>query len=151
MRHPHAAALLAVLTGALLLGGACKKAETPPSPELTTFEKKVILGLEDLEKTPAAEDFIRELDSDTALRAAVERGPQGAEVGRFKALVQRHAKNDDFRRAVENPSPAEEAPPCGEPEPIEEKPFVLEAEPGCAAESPLIGEQDIFAPPPDDK
>lgn len=152
--------LVFLIVGAVFFAyrGFTLEKPAPPSPATwSSFEKRVLLNLDTLEKTKAAEAFFSELNSNQDLRRAIESGPSESDRVRFKRLVSLFADDPDFRAAVENPEAAAEAAPCDSPEPA--KPLWTETadplsapEPGCAETSPPIGRQrtDLLIPKPTD-
>ncbi len=150
--------LLALACATFLAAGAAFfvyrgfTAEKPPTPSAwSSFEKRVLLNFDTLEKTKAAEAFFAKLNSTKGLRQAVETGPSESDRTRFKRLVALFADDPAFRAAVENPEATAIAAPCGSPEPI--KPLIettdplQDTAPGCAEIPPPVGESDIIFPP----
>lgn len=121
----------------------------PPAaaPELTAFEKDVLLELDALKDRPEAAPFLKALDSSPGLRAALSGKPDRDSVIRFKTLVREHQGDAGFREAVRGagePPAAEEpcdaAPAAAQPK----ETSLLEGSPDDVC--PAGGKKDLLNP-----
>jgi hypothetical protein len=126
----------------LIVATGCAKSGStePPAPsgKLSDFAKEVLMTMEELKVQPGARPFIDDIDKDAALQDALARGLDPEAKEKFQKLVDKHGKNESFRKAViaAGGDPAA----CGEPKPEE-------SDPGCAkAEAGNGG--DLLAPAP---
>ncbi|MEE8425324.1 MAG: hypothetical protein V3S11_05825 [Elusimicrobiota bacterium] len=134
--------LLASTAGAYSLYRTYGTANGPAaqSPEeLSSLDRRVLLNLEGLRDRPETADFFAELDESPGLAKSLSGAMEETKRVRFKAIVEKHAKNPAFLKALENPgsepAPCDEAPALKPSRPASvKKPFSLLPgdEPGCA-------------------
>lgn len=120
--------------------------------ELSSLDRRVLMNLEGLRGRPETANFFAELDAAPGLAKSLSGAMQETERVRFKAIVEKHAKDPAFLKALENPgselAPCDEAPTLKPSRPASvKKPFSLLPgdelgdEPGCAKDR---GAPDLF-------